>query len=138
MTGQEAGTLTGAQYDVINYYDQIRAQQTNELKPQIMQIVRYLMYSTDIADGYEDPESLNWDIEFNPLWDSDEKTQSEVLVNNVTAASNAMASGILDPEEAKTMLAGQQGAIKSSLNDSIDDDDIKKLYQDALKKIHGE
>ncbi|TJY12143.1 DUF1073 domain-containing protein [Lentilactobacillus buchneri] len=139
LTGQEAGTLTGAQYDVINYYDQIKSQQQNELKPQLMQIVRYLMYASDIADGYEDPDSLSWDIEFNPLWDSDDETNSKVLLNNVQAATSAISAGIMDPDEAKTMLAGQKGAIKSALKDSLDTstkDDIKH-YQSILDKIHS-
>ncbi|MDH5106304.1 DUF1073 domain-containing protein [Lentilactobacillus diolivorans] len=140
LTGQEAGTITGAQYDVINYYDQIKSQQQNELKPQIMQIVRYLMYATDVADGSEDPDSLTWDIEFNPLWDSDDETNSKVLLNNVQAASAAITSGIMDPDEAKTMLAGQKGAVKTSANDSADtkltDQDVQK-YQDLMKKIRS-
>lgn len=140
LTGQEAGTITGAQYDVINYYDQIKSQQQNELKPQIMQIVRYLMYATDVADGSEDPDSLTWDIEFNPLWDSDDETNSKVLLNNVQAASAAITSGIMDPDEAKTMLAGQKGAVKTSANDSADtkltDQDVQK-YKDLMKKIRS-
>lgn len=140
LTGQEAGTITGAQYDVINYYDQIKSQQQNELKPQIMQIVRYLMYATDVANGSEDPDGLSWDIEFNPLWDSDDETNSKVLLNNVQAASAAITSGIMDPDEAKTMLAGQKGAVKTSANDSADtkltDQDIQK-YQDLMKKIRS-
>ncbi|MEE8823731.1 hypothetical protein LASUN_13120 [Lentilactobacillus sunkii] len=139
LTGQEAGTLTGAQYDVINYYDQIKSQQQNELKPQIMQIVRYLMYATDVADGTEDPDSFAWDIEFNPLWDSDDETNSKVLLNNVQAATAAISAGIMDPDEAKTMLAGQKGSVKSALHDSLDTptkDEIKH-YQDILDKIHS-
>lgn len=137
LTGQEAGTLTGAQYDVINYYDQIRSQQEQQLKPQLMQIVRYLMYATDVADGYEDPDALNWDIEFNPLWDSDAETESKVLLNNVQAANQAVSGGLMDPDDAKAMLAGQEGAVRSTLKGDSIDDQVLAEYQKALDRIHG-
>lgn len=140
LTGQEAGTLTGAQYDVINYYDQVKSQQVNELKPQIMEIVRYLMYATDVGDGYEDPDAMAWDIEFNPLWDSDDATESKVLLTNVQAAAQAVSAGIMDPDEAKTMLAGQKGAVNSSLNDEADvglTPEEEAKYKEILAKIHG-
>lgn len=141
LTGQEAGTLTGAQYDVINYYDQVKSQQEQQLKPQIMQIVRYLMYASDVADGYEDPDSFTWDIEFNPLWDADDETQSKVLLNNVQAANQAVSGGLLDPDEARTMLSGQKGAVKSTATDSLDETELTdaelKQYKAIISKIRG-
>ncbi|MES5128899.1 anti-CBASS protein Acb1 family protein [Lactobacillus crispatus] len=70
LTGEQAGTLAGASQDVINYYDSIKAIQTNLLKPEIEQITRILMY----ANG-DDPDQLDWKIVFNDLQTMDDKNK---------------------------------------------------------------
>lgn len=107
LTGEQAGSLAGASQDVINYYDMIKATQEQVLKPELEYIVRLLMYSSDVADGSIDPDSIDWHIEFRPLWSPDDKTQSEILLNNVNAASTAVNSGIYDQDEAKNLIDGQ-------------------------------
>lgn len=89
-----------------------------------------------------DPGSINWTIEFNPLWSADDKTQSETLLNTVNAASTAVSAGIIDPDEGKAMLAGQSNnsvqPLKVTVGDSVDQDTLTrsqlKSYRKWLKK----
>lgn len=67
IKGQEAGTIAGAQYDVMNYYSRIAASQENEMKPLLERIIRMLLWAEDEPGGRVDPESLEWEIKFNPL-----------------------------------------------------------------------
>ena len=119
LTGEQAGTLAGASQDVQNYYDSVKAFQEQVLKPEIMNIVRLLMYSQSFGGGYLDPDSLEWHIEFNPLWTPDDKTQSEVLVNHANAAGTLVTNGIYAPDEVRSMF-DQQGnnAIQGMQNNS--------------------
>ena len=145
LTGEQAGSLAGASQDVVNYYDTIKSMQETLLKPEIEYVVKLLMYADKVAGGQEDPDSLEWHIEFNPLWSPDDKTQSETLVNHVNAASTLVGSGIYDPDEARQMLDGQgnnaiQGMQTSPKTDSVDKLTKKQIEQylnDMKKATHG-
>ncbi len=147
LTGEQSGTLAGAGQDVQNYYDSVKALQEQILKPEIMNIVRLLMYSKEFG-GYLDPDSLEWHIEFNPLWTPDDKTQSETLVNHANAAGTLVTNGIFAPDEVRNMFNGQgNNAIQGMQNnanvtDSADNiearytqEQIDQYYKD-LEKAH--
>ncbi|MGE7115028.1 anti-CBASS protein Acb1 family protein [Lysinibacillus sp. NPDC047702] len=78
IKGQEAGTLTGAQYDVMNYYARITSAQENEQKPLLEQLIRMLLWAENEPGGRIDPDKLEWEIKFNPLWSVDWKTDAEI------------------------------------------------------------
>lgn len=145
LTGEQAGSLAGASQDVVNYYDTIKSMQEALLKPEIEYLVKLLMYADNVAGGQEDPDELEWHIEFNPLWSPDDKTQSETLVNHVNAASTLVGSGIYDPDEARQMLDGQgnnaiQGMQTSPKTDSVDKltpEQIERYLDDIKKATHG-
>ncbi|TDN21741.1 anti-CBASS protein Acb1 family protein, partial [Lactobacillus crispatus] len=92
LTGEQAGTLAGASQDVINYYDSIKAIQTNLLKPEIEQITRILMY----ANG-DDPDQLDWKIVFNDLQTMDVNTSSETSIIHTNAYSCFIPHVVLTP-----------------------------------------
>lgn len=145
LTGEQAGSLAGASQDVVNYYDSIKSMQETLLKPEIEYIVKLLMYADNVAGGQEDPDSLEWHIEFNPLWSPDDKTQSETLVNHVNAASTLVGSGIYDPDEARQMLDGQgnnaiqgmQTSPKTDSSDNLTPEQIERYLDDIKKATHG-
>lgn len=145
LTGEQAGSLAGASQDVVNYYDTIKSMQETLLKPEIEYLVKLLMYADNVAGGQEDPDELEWHIEFNPLWSPDDKTQSETLVNHVNAASTLVGAGIYDPDEARQMLDGQgnnaiQGMQTSPKTDSVDKltpEQIERYLDDIKKATHG-
>lgn len=145
LTGEQAGSLAGASQDVVNYYDTIKSMQETLLKPEIEYIVKLLMYADNVAGGQEDPDKLEWHIEFNPLWSPDDKTQSETLVNHVNAASALVGSGIYDPDEARQMLDGQgnnaiqgmQASPKTDSADKLTQKQIEQYLEDMKKATHG-
>ena len=146
LTGEQAGSLAGASQDVVNYYDTVKSMQESLLKPEIEYIVRLLMYADDIGDGQEDPDSLDWHIEFNPLWSPDDKTQSETFNNNANAASTLVSSAIYDPDEAKQILngmsnnaiQGMQNVTKNDSSDKLTPEQVKQYLDDMKKATHGQ
>lgn len=145
LTGEQAGSLAGASQDVVNYYDTIKSMQETLLKPEIEYIVKLLMCAENVAGGQEDPDELEWHIEFNPLWSPDDKTQSETLVNHVNAASTLVGAGIYDPDEARQMLDGQgnnaiqgmQSSPKTDGADKLTPEQIERYLDDIKKATHG-
>lgn len=131
LTGEQAGTLAGASQDVINYYDSIKAIQTNLLKPEIEQITRILMY----ANG-DDPDQLDWKIVFNDLQTMDDKTNSEIFMNQANAYSSLISNGVLAPDEVHDMLAGQDtnpNPAMQTAGDSVDAETVKNIVDNYQK-----
>lgn len=140
LTGEQAGTLSGATQDVANYYDGVKATQEELLKPQIEQLVRLLFYAENVGDGYEDPDSIDWHIEFKPLWSPDDKTQSETTLNYANAVNVLYTAGIFNLDQAMGFLSGQGNnqiqAMQHIQTDSADDftpEEIAK-YESGLKR----
>ena len=136
IKGQEAGTVTGAQYDIMNYYSRITSMQENELRPQLEYLVRLLMYASDECGGRMDPDSEEWSIEFNPLWNVDSKTDAEI--RKLTAETDAIYidRGVIDPEEVEEARFGRFGVTESSKfnADSLTDDERSRIAKDVYQK----
>lgn len=128
LTGEQSGTLAGAGTDVQNYYDRVKALQEQVLKPEIVKIVRLLMYSKQFAGGYLDPDNLDWSIEFNPLWTPDDKTQAEAENLKMQTAATAVQSGIYAPDEVRQKLDGEDNNQLQGMNKTDSADDIESRY----------
>lgn len=131
LKGQEAGTLTGAQYDVMNYYARVTSIQENELRPQLEHLTRLLMMCDDEKWDKTDPDSIEWSIEFNPLWSVDSKTDAEIRKLQAETDEKYIVNGVLDPEAVYENRFGRFGANESkSLNsDGIDRDTLDKMAE---------
>lgn len=134
LKGQEAGTLTGAQYDVMNYYSRIASMQENSMRPQLEYLVRLLMWCEDECGGRIDPDSIEWSIEFNPLWSVDSKTDAEI--RKLTAESDKIyiESGVLDPSDVQEARFGRFGVTETSKFNADSATDIDKLAESVYKK----
>lgn len=147
LTGEQAGTLAGASQDVVNYYDNIKSMQEELLKPQIERIVELLMWSSEVAGGSEDPDSIDgWKIEFNPLWSADEHTQAQTFSTYVSAMATLVSSGIKSTQEAEQLLQGLGATNITALQPRTDSADVKidkNVLDEYLKskkeaEAHGE
>lgn len=126
IKGQESGTITGAQYDVMNYYARIVADQENEMKPHLERLIRMLLMAEKELDGRIDPEKLEWEIVFNPLWNVDAKTDAEIRKIVAETDQIYLLNGILTTDEIRNARFGQFG-LEESLQFSGDEADLKDM-----------
>lgn len=108
LKGQEAGAIAGAQYDVMNYYSRIAAQQENELRPKLEHLIRLIMWSEE-AGGRIDPNKVKWDIEFNPLWEVDRETDAKIRKMNAETDQIYIANGVLSADQIEQKRFGHYG-----------------------------
>lgn len=136
IKGQESGTITGAQYDVMNYYSRIVADQENEMKPHLEKLIRMLLMSERELGGRIDPESLEWEIQFNPLWNVDAKTDAEI--RKITAETDQiyLLNNIIMADELREVRFGQFG-LSDTLKFSGDEADLKRLADSVYKGWRG-
>lgn len=130
LKGQESGTIAGAQYDVMNYYSRIAAHQENELKPHLERLIQLLLWSQDELGGSIDPDSLEWEIKFNPLWNVDSKTDAEI--RKITAETDQiyLVNGVITTDELRETRFGQFG-LTNEMKFSGDQADFEKMAKDV-------
>jgi len=137
IKGQEAGTIAGAQYDVINYYSRIAAAQETEARPHLEHLVKLIMMSDEF--GNIDPESIEWELKFNPLWNVDNKTDAEIRKLNSESDSNYIASGVMAPDEVRAERFPELEATEKQLKDpteEMSEEEIRSVV-DSMDKAHG-
>ncbi|WP_240793321.1 anti-CBASS protein Acb1 family protein [Psychrobacillus vulpis] len=132
IKGQESGTITGAQYDVMNYYSRIVAEQENEMKPHLEKLIRMLLMSEKELGGRVDPESLEWEIQFNPLWNVDAKTDAEIRKIVAETDQIYLVNGIITTDEIREARFGQFG-LSSEVKFSGDEADFKRLAEEVYR-----
>ena len=136
LKGQEGGTVTGAQYDVMNYYARISAIQENQMRPHLERLMRLLFWAEDECGGRVDPNSIEWSIEFNPLWNVDSKTDADI--RKLTAETDAIyiSNGVSDPDEVREARFGRFGVTETSKfnADGISDEDLDSLAEEVYKR----
>lgn len=140
LMGEQSGTLAGASQDVINYYDSIRAIQEQIIRPQLEWLVKLLMWSQDVGGGSEDPDSLDWTIEFYPLWTQTESEKIDNLSKLTTALKTGIDGGFLTTDEAHDILLQQttNEAIPIQLTGDSADDDITDQDRKSFAKEKAE
>lgn len=81
LYGQDpAGLNASGDANLRYWYDKIASAQENELRPQLERLIRLKM----LAKGL-DPDALEWSVEFEPLWQLDEKEQADVRLKHAQA-----------------------------------------------------
>lgn len=140
LLGEQAGTLAGATQDVANYYDGIKAIQEELLRPQLERIIELLMWSRDVADGSENPASIDWKLEFNPLWTPDDSTKAEITNKDAQTAQTMFNIGAWTTDQANDFVKGQSHnsiAVGSNSKDKQltkpSDDELAKQIENKLK-----
>ncbi len=107
IKGQEAGTITGAQYDVMNYYSRIAAMQENEMRPNLERLISLIMQSEEF--GRIDPDKVEWKVKFNPLWHVDSKTDADIRKTIAETDQIYITQGVLTVDEVRETRFGQFG-----------------------------
>lgn len=126
IKGQESGTIAGAQYDVMNYYARIVSDQENDLKPLIEYLIRCLLWAEDEPGGRIDPDTIEWEIKFNPLWSVDSKTDAEIRKIVAETDDIYLGNGVLLADDVRSARFGQFG-LTNEYTFSGDDADWQRL-----------
>lgn len=147
IMGQESGTLTGAQYDLMNYYARIKTIQENDVRPSLEKIVRMLLQASDEPGGAIDPDSVHWSIDFNSLFQLDESTASDIQKKVAETDNIYIKAGVLTPEEVKESRFSSTGVTNGGnlhqdsadeLSNTDDDQESEKWFKSIWGKLRGE
>jgi len=110
-----AGLNATGDNDVRNFYDMVKQEQENKLKPVLEKLTRYIMLSKNGPFAGIEPD--NWSVLFFPLWQNTE--EQEALVRKIVAETDAiyLDRGVLDPAE---VAVSRFGGNRWSMNTEVD------------------
>lgn len=113
LFGNQAGAVSGAEEDTRGYYDRIAGLQQSYLHSLLRKLSSYIVW----ANG-TDPDSLDWDIKFNDLWEYDEQTEADIGLTTSKKFLNYWKMGAISGGE----VAEKKGfeKIDKSLPDNFD------------------
>lgn len=102
--------------DIRFFYDSIKAQQEQNLRPRLNRIVELLFLAAEGPTRGHEPD--NWSIEFNPLWQLDEKDMGTLRKTQAEADQIYIMNGVLTPEEvASSRFGGDRYSTDTVLDD---------------------
>lgn len=79
-------------HETNNWYDYLTSEQENYLKPKLLEIYKHIAVDLNL-----DPNKIQ--IEFNPLWQMDEKEEAEIRKIQAEADAVYITSQVVDPDE---------------------------------------
>lgn len=127
IMGQQAGTISGAQYDSLNYYMRIAGLQENYIRPLIEQLIDLLYAASDSGVGSGSILEPQYKMKFNPLWRLDKKTDAEIrqIESKIHEKYNKM--GAISGEEIRKIVYGENPIEDVFDLDNITEDEIEHL-----------
>ena len=120
ILGQQQGTITGGQYDSLNYYARIAGMQENYLREHIERLINLLFWASDsgVGNGKIDPVG-KYKMKFRPLWRLDSKTDAEIRKLIAETDNIYLTQQVVSPDEVKELRFGQTGFM-AKLMDAVD------------------
>lgn len=130
ILGQQQGTITGGEYDSLNYYMRISGIQENYIRPLLEYLINLLYKATDSGIGSGSVEEPEYTMTFNPLWKLDKKSDAEIRNINSKIDERYMKYQVLSPDEVRENRFEKKG-FTDELH--LSDEELKELGVDINK-----
>ena len=103
LFGTQAGTVSGSETDIKNYFSKVERLRTDRFEDELQEIVNW--YAGLDANDYSFDEGL--DMNWGPLFKLSRLDRAEAMARHVQLTTQAASNYILDPDEARSLLAEQ-------------------------------
>ncbi len=133
ILGQQQGTITGGQYDTLNYYARIAGVQEIFIRPKLEYLINILLAASGEIGG-NILKGTEWELKFKPLWRLDKATDAEIREKISNVDSRYIQWGVLQPDEVREARFGKFG-LAGELGYTEDEaDELDKYIKDKQRK----
>lgn len=126
LMGTMPGTTTGSETDIKNYFNQVQRYRQTTGTEKMYELLG--MVSTAAPDDVYSNLVNGVDFEWGPLFKIDELDTTEAMVRVVTAASNAVNSYLMTPEDAQSLIEEQWATLGVDV-------ELSELDEDAFDQL---
>lgn len=131
ILGQQQGTITGGQFDSMNYYMRVAGIQENYLRPLLEELVTYLYKADNSGVGDSSVSEPNFNLKFKPLWRLDTETDMKLREIQSKIDERYIKNMVLEPDEVREKRFGKEGFIDGM---SFDEASVLAEYVDMKRK----
>lgn len=133
MGEHPAGLAATGDASIRFFYDSIKADQEQILRPALNRIIKLIYLSKQGPTGGQEPE--DWSFEFNPLWQLTEKEEADIRYVQAQTDAIYIDRGALLPEQVtKARFSGQ----KYSTETQIDEDTIEEYAAERKQSAEND
>lgn len=126
LFGTQAGTVSGSETDIKNYFNKIERYQSTRAESKITEYLTRVKQMKDTRTNTD--YTYDIDIRWGPLFKVDKETRITMMQNEANALTTLIGSFALTPDEARSILS-------SSFVD-VDVDDLTEAQLDELDRIN--
>jgi hypothetical protein len=126
LFGTQAGTVSGSEVDVKNYFNKVERFQGTRAEDDIEEYLTRVKRMEDSRTS--DDFTFTADIEWNPLFKVDSQTRVQMIQNEANALTTLIGSFAVTPDEAREILSEDFVG--------IDLDDLSEGQMDILDRIN--
>lgn len=128
LFGTQAGTVSGSEVDIKNYFNKIERLRRNRYESEMRDLVNW--YSQFGARDYELDGGLN--LEWGPLFKLSALDRAEAMSRHVQLVTQAQSNFVMSDEEARSLLEEQWADWSDvELDGILDDDTMERLFNIA-------
>jgi hypothetical protein len=126
LFGTQAGTVSGSETDIKNYFNKVERYRSNRVESKVEE---YLTRVKKIEDTRTDNDyTFDVDVEWGPMFKVDRETRVQMLQNETNALTTMIGAFALTPDEARSILSEDFTA--------VDLDDMTEDQMDVLDRIN--
>lgn len=105
LFGTQAGTVSGSETDIKNYFNKIERIRENRLEPELRDIVEWWALHSDGRGEYGVPNGgADFDIEWGPLFKLSALDRAEAMARHVQLVTQGASNYVLSEGEARSIL----------------------------------
>jgi len=109
ILGQQQGTISGAEFDSLNYYMRIAGLQENHVRPHLERLIKMLYQAKDSGVGNGSVSDPKFKLKFDPLWKLDTQTDMKLREIQSKIDDRYIKNMVLNPDEVREKRFGKDG-----------------------------
>jgi hypothetical protein len=131
LQGTQSGTVSGSETDIKGYFNEVHLLRQQRMEPKFCEVVEKVSkYDQDTIPRVAGVSNFN--IEWGPLFKPTDVEQAEGAVSLVTAATNAIKSYVLTPDEARSLVEEEW----AEFDIDVSLDELSEEDWDSLDRIN--
>jgi phage-related protein (TIGR01555 family) len=88
------------------------------------------MVASDEVGGRINPDNVDWELQFNPLWNVDQETDAKIRKMNAEIDEIYITAGVLDPDQVRETRFGIEGTMSEELKtDGLTPEELAELAE---------
>jgi hypothetical protein len=138
LFGSQTGTVSGQETDIKNYYNQVQRTRHNAYESKMHEAARM---ASRFDKSQIPPFTLDFEINWGPLFKVDDLERAEGLTRIMTAVSNGLSNYVLSVEEARGIIEAEWAKLDADveLSELTEDekDELDRINQQQLGTRYG-